>query len=74
MFFHQHKELKQNQQMFIYNKIHISTLNLTFREPMSYMAVKAFFPPPEDPAGITFKTLNLTVFEIGLQKIIDRLI
>lgn len=30
------------------------------------MAVNAFFPPPEEPAGITFKTLNLTVLDKGL--------
>lgn len=29
--------------------------------------MKAFFPAPEDPAGTTFSTLNLTVFEIGLK-------
>lgn len=31
------------------------------------MAVKAFFAPVEDPAGMTFRTLNLTVFDNGLQ-------
>jgi hypothetical protein len=31
------------------------------------MPVKTFFAPPEDPAGITFNTLNLTVFDNGLQ-------
>jgi hypothetical protein len=30
--------------------------------------VKAFFPPPEDPAGMTFNTLNLTVFDNGLKR------
>lgn len=33
---------------------------------MAQIPVKAFLPPPEDPAGITFKTLNLTVFDKGL--------
>jgi hypothetical protein len=35
--------------------------------PASYIAVKAFFAPPEDPAGMTFNTLNLTVLDNGLQ-------
>lgn len=34
----------------------------------THIAVNAFFAPPEDPAGITFKTLNLTVFDKGLPK------
>lgn len=34
----------------------------------SHIPVNAFFAPLEDPAGITFKTLNLTVFESGLCK------
>lgn len=34
-----------------------------------YIPVKAFLPPVAAPAGITFNTLNLTVFEIGLHKI-----
>lgn len=33
----------------------------------NHIPVKAFFAPVEDPAGITFSTLNLTVFEIGLK-------
>lgn len=33
---------------------------------ISYNPVKAFFPPAEDPAGMTFKTLNLTVLDKGL--------
>lgn len=35
----------------------------------THIPVNAFLPPPEDPAGTTFKTLNLTVFDNGLQKI-----
>lgn len=34
----------------------------------SHIPVNAFLALPEDPAGITFNTLNLTVFEIGLYK------
>jgi hypothetical protein len=36
------------------------------------MPVKTFFAPPEDPAGITFNTLNLTVFDNGLQNKIKK--
>lgn len=43
------------------------TTILPFQKKISHMAVKAFFPPPEDPAGMTFKTLNLTVFDKGLK-------
>jgi len=32
-----------------------------------YIPVKAFFPPVADPAGVTFTTLNLTVFDRGLK-------
>ena len=31
-----------------------------------HMPVNAFLPAAEDPAGITFNTLNLTVFDSGL--------
>ena len=31
--------------------------------------MKAFFPPPVVPAGMTFRTLNLTVFDRGLLNI-----
>jgi hypothetical protein len=31
--------------------------------------MKAFFPPPVDPAGMTLRTLNLTVLDRGLLKI-----
>ena len=33
----------------------------------SHIPVKAFFPPVEEPAGITFRTLNRTVFDNGLK-------
>ena len=33
-----------------------------------YMPVNAFLPPAADPAGITFNTLNLTVFDRGLRE------
>ena len=32
-----------------------------------HIPVKAFFPPVEEPAGITFSTLNRTVFDKGLK-------
>lgn len=33
----------------------------------TYIPVNAFLPRPDEPAGITLRTLNLTVFDKGLQ-------
>lgn len=32
-----------------------------------HIPVKAFITPPEEPGGVTFNTLNLTVFDSGLK-------
>ena len=32
-----------------------------------HIPVNAFFPPVEEPAGITLRTLNRTVFDNGLK-------
>ena len=59
------------QQKQYYFKIHPSKKVQIKRQTsyrLTHIAVKAFFPSPEEPAGITLRTLNLTVLESGLQE------